>query len=241
MPRKEDWPPRSEPAPLTCTVCFLEPECLRWNLTLGGRRRLDNIVEHPAPFDDGDCLFRAGDVLKSLYMVRAGAFTKYDFDDDGSKYVVGFAVPGELLGFDGLYMHRHRFNAVALGDSTVCSVPYSDLVKLMGSISELREQILRLASRDFANHVYNNKMSSEQRVARFLLDLAERSRNVRTTPLRLPMSFADIASYLRLDPGKLTETFTYLRARKLIELDGQVVHLDDVEGLTDLLRLTHMQ
>ena len=100
-----------------CPFCSGEPECLHWNLSAGESRRVSGIVEQPPGLDAGEHLFRVGESLESVYAVRSGAFKMYAFESDGSQCVLGFSLPGELLGFDGVY--ANAMVAAPLRSSTV--------------------------------------------------------------------------------------------------------------------------
>lgn len=218
-----------------CPVCSLEPQCLHWDLDGAESQRLEEIVRQPPALNGGQHLFHVGDTLASLFAVRTGAFKTYAFDAQGREYVLGFSLAGELIGFDGVYSRRHGCNAVALRDSAVCVLPYIDLAELMGSIHRLREQILRLASRNFRNHAVDGDQSPEGRVARFLVDLAARTNHLpdggRGVDLELPMTRDDIASYLHLNTETLADTFAALGDGGVISLDGSGLRLQDWASL----------
>lgn len=210
---------------------------MHWNLAPAEGQRLDAIVEKPPELNGGRHLFRVGDSLETVYAVRAGAFKTYAYDAGGGECVLGFSLPGELLGFDGVYSRRHGCSAVALTNSSVCALPYPDMAALMGSIARLREQILRLASRDFGNHVFDARSSADQRLAQFLIDLAGRSGGGGVAAeFELPMTPFDVASYLRLDADTLSGTFARFRRMRLVAIDGQVVHLPDPVRLRRIAR-----
>ncbi len=184
---------------------------------------------------DGDHLFRVGDILTAVYVVRTGSFKTYAFNSDGREYTLGFAFTGELLGFDGVYSRRHGCNAVAVEDSSVCALPYHDLASLMGRSKTLREQILRLASQGFGDRIVNASLSSEARLANFLLETSRRTGNGDTSePIALPMSTRDMASYLRLTVQEIDSLFTYLMHKDIIYLKGSRLHLLNPEKLNQI-------
>lgn len=225
---------RSQGRVSACPVCSLQPACLSWNLEPGEVENLDAIVEQATPLGDGDHLFRAGDALRAIYAVRTGAFKSYACDGNGRPRVIGFHFPGELAGLDGVYSHCHASSAVALGDSTVCVLPYDDLTALMASNQGLREQILRVVDRDIrANGKANADLGAEQRLAAFLIDLSRRILGDSGSAIRfaLPMKPRDIASYLRLDPDALGQTFAGFAASGLIAFDGDGIRLLNLSEL----------
>ena len=219
-----------------CPVCSLEPECLHWNLDPDESHRLGRIIEQPPTLNGGHHLFRVGEGFEALYAVRSGAFKTYAFDGRGNEYVLGFSLAGELIGFDGVYSRRHGCSAVALQDSDVCILPYSGLAPLMGSIGRLREQILRLAGRDFRNHIFGDGLTAEKRLAGFLVDLGDRTRAAGGSGVEfdLPMSREDVASYLRLDTDALLDALAALDGSGVIEVDGSLLRVRDHSSLAHL-------
>lgn len=226
----------------SCRVCSLEPECLSWNLGPEELKQLDRIVEQPPPLPNGHRLFRAGDELQALYAVRDGVVKTYQSDGDGREQVIGFSLAGELVGLDGVFAHRHRYDAVALSDSTVCMFPYAELTGLMTVIHPLREQILWLASRDAADRSWKGGGEPDQRVARFIIDIADRTRagGGDGAAFDLPMALQDIASYLRLGQDEVERGLLRLSSRDVIALDGQGVRVLDRDKLDRTARHGHL-
>lgn len=237
--REERWNPDQSPERFdACRVCSLQPACLPWELGAADLARVEEIVEHAVPLEAGRFLFRTGDALRAIYAIRTGAVKSYMTDGDGSEQVLGFNLAGELVGFDGIYAHRHACNTVALDDASVCVLPYADLTRLIGSVQGLREQIFRLMDRGFRwNGALNGELGAEERLAGFLLDLSERvgTDGRSSAAFDLPMTPGDIASYLRLDGVTLERVFSDLAARKLIELNGESVRLLDSSELARIV------
>lgn len=217
----------------SCRVCSLEPECLSWNLGPEELKQLEGIVTQPPPVPNGHRLFHAGDALQALYAVRDGAVKTYQRDGDGREQVIGFSLAGELVGLDGVFSHRHRYDAVALSESTVCMFPYAELTSLMAVTHKLREQILWLASRDAADRSWRGGGEPDQRVARFLVDIAERTQagGGSGEAFELPMPLHDIASYLSLGQDEVERGLLRLSSRDVIALDGPGVRILDRDKL----------
>ncbi|HEY3645731.1 MAG TPA: cyclic nucleotide-binding domain-containing protein [Gammaproteobacteria bacterium] len=223
----------SEPEP--CPVCTLQPVCVPWELEPEDLQSLESIVEHPERFIADSHLFRFGDPLSAIYVVRSGAFKIYRSDTWGRERVLGFSLAGELVGIDGIYPQRHVSHAQALQDSEVCAFPYSELALRMEQSEGLRRQIFRLVSRDTGHSLALTRDSSaDQRVARFLLDLSRRhQRQGRSgTEFQLPMPRPDMGNYLRISADMIRKVFERFSARELINISGQSIRLLDVGKLT---------
>ncbi|HSN18061.1 MAG TPA: cyclic nucleotide-binding domain-containing protein [Gammaproteobacteria bacterium] len=217
-----------------CPVCTLQPVCVPWGLEQDDLERLERIVEHPAAFASGSQLFRFGDPLRAIYVVRGGAFKNFRTDSWGRERVLGFSLAGELVGIDGIYPRRHVSHAVALQESLVCALPYAALAERMEQSEGLRRQIFRLVSRDTGqSFAMTRDTTADQRVARFLLDVSQRQqRQSRSaTHLDLPMSRLDLGNYLRLSGEAVDRVFERFVARDLLVLGEGRVELLDLKNI----------
>ena len=218
----------------SCPVCTLQPVCVPWGLEQEDLERLERIVEHPEAYASGSHLFRFGDPLRAIYVVRGGAFKVFRTDSWGRERVLGFSLAGELAGVDGIYPRRHVSHATALQEGLVCALPYTALAERMEQSEGLRRQIFRLVSRDTGHSfAMTRDTTADQRVARFLLDISQRQqRQSRSaTHLDLPMSRSDMGNYLRLSSEAVARVFERFVARDLMVLGEGKVELLDLERI----------
>ena len=146
----------------------------------------------------------------------------------------GFHLRGELLGFDAVYPDRHCCSALILESSSVCIIPYRDLVRLSADFHSLHSQVLRLMSREFSKQLmFPEGSGATQRLATFLLDI-----NGRLHPddsvaheFDLPMSREDISNYLGITAETLSRQFSKLRRKRLIGVDRRHIRLLDAMRL----------
>jgi CRP/FNR family transcriptional regulator len=238
MQRKKTGPRQPlRQVPQGCSVCTLQPACLPWELEPADIENLERIVDRSATVTAGKHLFRFGEPLRSVYVVRSGAFKNYRMDAGGRERVLGFILPGELVGVDGIYPRRHESNAIALGDSAICELPYAELTALMERSDGLRRQMLRLVSRDGVYTLgFSLDSTADQRIATFLLNLSHRAQtNGRSaTELELLMSHQDIASYLRMHVESVTRILDRFSAEGMLKLDGRHLTLLDLGQIGDV-------
>ena len=220
-----------------CGVCSLKELCLPRGLNGEDLTRLDSLVERRGPFHEGDHLYRVGDRFQALYAVRAGSYKSYTVDSEGREHVLGFHLPGELLGLDAIYPKRHLCNSLALDTASVCVLPYEQLNDLAGHLTELRSQIMRLMSKDIADSAtLAGDFTAEERLAAFLSGLSERfrQRGYSPTEFHLSMSRRDIANYLRLATETVSRVFARFEKDGLIAVERRSVHLLDLPRLRSL-------
>lgn len=221
-----------------CPVCTLQPVCVPWGLEPEDLEQLERIVEHPEASPSGSHLFRFGDPLRAIYVVREGAFKNYRTDSWGRERVLGFSLAGELVGVDGIYPRRHVSHAMSLQESLVCALPYLALAERMEQSEGLRRQIFRLVSRDTGHSfAMTRDTTADQRVARLDLSRRHQRQNRSATHLDLPMSRQDMGNYLRLSAEMVGRVFERFVARDLLLLLAKdKVELLDLEKIGSVAR-----
>ena len=213
-----------------CSFCSLYELCCPMGLDPGDLERLQSMVRRADPLPVGSHLFRTGDQFTAIYALRSGCIKSFSLDAGGNETVRGFHLRGELLGFDAVYPDSHRCNAVILETSSVCVIPYRDLVALSADFPSLHSQILRLMSREFSRQLmYGEGSGATQRTAAFLLNVHSRLRRPGSAEFefRLPMSREDISNYLGVSPETLSRLLAKLSRKGLIDVDRRQIHLKD--------------
>ena len=124
-------------------------------------------------------------------------------DRDGRERVLGFHLPGEVIGLDAIDGERYPCNAVALDTVALCRFSFPKMAELAARLPGLQQQLFRLLSRDIGAAMrLAGDWSADQRMAAFLLGLSQRlaSRGFSPRRFQLTMARTDIGNYLRLAP-----------------------------------------
>ena len=199
--------------------------------------RLDEIVKRNRPLHRGDYLFREGDKFQCLYIVKTGSVKTYAPSEDGGEQVLGFHLPGELIGLDAIEKSRHHCSARVLETSAVCEVPFHQLEDLSTTIPSLQHQMYRLLSREISQDenmlTLLGKKNAEERLAAFLLSLSERFKRRGFSPsdFHLSMSRHEIGNYLGLAVETISRLFTRFQDEKLLKVERKHIQLLDIERL----------
>ena len=232
------------PAPtlkVACSSCSLRELCLPVGLPQTDMERLDTLVTTRRSVARGDMLFRSGAPFQCLYAVRTGFFKTCVSLEDGRDQVTGFQMAGELLGLDGIGGERHSCNAVALEDSQLCVIPYSQLESLSREFGELQRQFHKIMSREIVRDhgvmLLLGSMRAEERLAAFLLNLTQRlqARGFSASSLVLRMTREEIGSYLGLKLETVSRTFSKFHDDGLLEVKQRDIRILDAEGLKRLV------
>jgi CRP/FNR family transcriptional regulator len=223
-----------------CQSCSLVELCLPRGMGMSDVARLDEVVKRQRKLLQGQHLFREGDESHMIYAVRNGAIKTCNTTREGSEQVLGFHLPGELLGLDGLEDDRHHCGALALEDSIVCELPLDGLEALCHSLPGLYQQMLRILGREIGDEhemlLLLGKKHAEARLAAFLLNLSARfsDRGQSGAAFDLPMSRQDIGNYLGLAVETVSRLFARFQEENLLVADRRHVTLNDFERLRSI-------
>lgn len=213
-----------------CGSCSLSDLCWPMSLNSSDLQRLQSMVRKSGQLPAGSYLFRAGDRFTAIFAVRSGCIKSHSFDAGGHEQVHGFHLRGEVLGFDAVYPDRHCCSALILESSSVCVIPYRDLVRQSAEFHSLHSQVLRLMSREFSKQLmFPEGSGATQRLAAFLLDINSRLRQEDSADheFHLPMSREDISNYLGITAETLSRLFAKFRRKHLIDVDRRHICLLD--------------
>lgn len=222
---------------ISCTNCNLSQLCIPFSLDNDELQVVDDVIDRKKPFHKGDTLFAANSPLMSLFAVRSGSFKSYLIDDQGVAQVTGFHLPGDVIGFDALSSQHHQTYCSALETSMVCEIPIDVMDDLADKMPNLRRQINRLMSNEISHDqsmfMQLNKRTAEERIDRFLMDLAQRfsQRNLSKHSFRLTMTRADIGNYLGLTVETVSRVLSKLQKQGKITVNGKLIELNDLDNV----------
>ncbi len=229
---------------VNCNHCGLNAICLPQTLNEEEMNAIDEHVKRGKPLHRGDKVFEMGDEFRSFFAVRSGAIKAYSIDAEGEEQVVGFFLPGEILGLDSIAAEQYVCTAKALETTAVCEIPYSDVAALSQKISKLQSQMYRMLSKeihaDHELHMLLGNQTAEARFAAFLMTLSLRyeQRRLSSASFRLPMARTDIGNYLGLAVETVSRVFTRLQGSGILKVEGKEVEILDRHQLCTMAHQT---
>jgi CRP-like cAMP-binding protein len=218
-------------------------------MATGARGRFASDPPVRDPLEASDCLaattrYRRGqevyapeDPAEHWYRVISGMARKCAIKADGRRQIVDFLLPGDFFGL--ITRHQHRFAVEAVTDGTeVARYPRGKIERLadfdprVGRL--IREAAFEAISRSQARMLILGRMSAQEKVGAFLMEMAERSRAGAARGLVLAMSRYDIADYLGLAAETVSRTLSDLRQGGAIRFEGaHRVRIIDPAALED--------
>ena len=153
-----------------------------------------------------------------VYKVLKGSVRTHKILDDGRRQIGAFYLPGDIFGLES--GAKHRFAAEAIADTVVLAIKRSTLASLAQTDAIVARELWQMTARAL-DHVHDQmillgRSSAQERVASFLIEMANRS--VNQAEFDLPMSRQDIADYLGLTIETVSRTFSSMERSALIEL-----------------------
>ncbi len=199
-----------------------------WSVPSGGR------VLHR-----GDHLFRSGDRSQSVYRVIGGVLKSYFIHQNGDEQIMGFYLPGDLIGFDALSGESASFSVVALDTASVMRES-QDSVSVDAPFSATLDRQLQACMRmevfRLARLLRMARSGTDARLACFLLDYSEAqaSRGYDRYEFHLPMGRKDLACYIGLVPETVSRVFSRLRDRGILRVENNHICILDHAALKAL-------
>ena len=211
-----------------CSTCAFSQACLSQGMDKSSLMDLHMLVEHVGPLHPGDHVFREGDPFEAIAAVRAGTVKTYVIDRDGREHVLGFHLPGEVIGLNAIDGEHYPCNAVALDTVMLCRFSFPKISVLATRLPGLQQHLFRLLSRDIGNAaLLAGDWSADQRMAAFLLGLSRRlaARGFSAERFQLTMARTDIANYLRLAPETVSRVLKRFQDDGLLKVDRRELDL----------------
>jgi CRP/FNR family nitrogen fixation transcriptional regulator len=162
-------------------------------------------------------IFGENEPAEYLYKVISGSVRTYKILHDGRRQIGGFYLPGDIFGLE--FADEHTMSAEAIDDTKVLVVKRTALNALAGRDASIARQLVALTGRELRrvqDRILLLIKSAHERVAGFLLEMAERASG--SNIIELPMSRQDIADYLGLTIETVSRTLSSLETAAVIEV-----------------------
>jgi CRP/FNR family transcriptional regulator, nitrogen fixation regulation protein len=162
-------------------------------------------------FPAGAEIYAQGEKASGLYQIEFGAVRIYRLLADGRRQISAFHLVGEVFGFEADGTHHFFAEAVAATGVRVLRLPAD---------ADLSRELLPLALRGLVRAQEHllllGRQNAAERVAAFLLDMAERQGGL--NEFDLPMSRQDIGDYLGLTIETVSRVFSKFKEKGIIRL-----------------------
>jgi len=227
-----------------CENCGVRRLCLPVSLDQESLDTLSRLVQHRGPFKTGSTIYLQGAAFRSLYAIQHGAVKTYGITEDGTSQITGFHLAGELVGMDAIVSGTHPCHAVALENTWVCELPYTELEALSLKTPKLHHELMQAMSREILGEEHALmavcRLNANQRILYFLDDIYRRmqKRFGKIEEFRLPMSREDMANYLGLTPETVSRSLKRLREDGILHIEQRRIRFLDHGAVQEELSST---
>jgi CRP/FNR family transcriptional regulator len=191
----------------------------------------------------GQYAYRAGQPFHAIFLVQVGFLKTCELSEDGRERVTGFRMRGDLVGVESIGLARYSCDVVALDDSEIWELPYPPVLLACMQMPELQSSLTAALAEEIRNNrawmLALGTLTADQRVAAFLLDMAERHMRLGFSPRHflLRMGRVDMASFLGLKHETVTRALSKLERFACIDVQRREIRLMDPDRLRRLAGL----
>lgn len=203
--------------------------------------RIDRIIGARRKVKRGETLYHNGERFSNLYAIRTGFFKTCITSEDGRDQVTGFQMAGEVIGLDGIVHDHHTCDAIALEDAEICAMPFAQIEDLSREVNALQHHVHKIMSREIVREhgvmLLLGSMRAEERLAAFLLNLAQRlhARGFSKSELVLRMTREEIGSFLGLKLETISRTFSKFVDDGIVDVKQRHVHILNTHALQEIV------
>ncbi|MGA8195508.1 MAG: helix-turn-helix domain-containing protein [Acetobacteraceae bacterium] len=177
-----------------------------------------------------------GEEASSCYRILRGCVRMVKLMEDGRRQIGEFLMAGDLLGFDAL--GTHDFAAEAVSDVVLRRYPRRMVDALAERNAPLARRLRDLTSISLrmahTRLLLLGRKTASERIATFLLEMAERLPQTRAGVLDMPMSRTDMADHLGLTIETVCRVLAHLRRDATINIERGSIEIRDCAGLQEM-------
>ena len=175
------------------------------------------LLGTPMSFARNEEIYGEKEPADYLYKIVSGTVRTYKVLIDGRRQIGSFYLPGDIFGLEA--GAEHAFSAEAVVNARILVVKRSGLIRLAGRDGEVARELWTLTGRELQraqNHILLLIKTAQERVASFLLEMAERIHD--RDEVVIAMSRQDIADYLGLTIETVSRMLTQFENASAIAL-----------------------
>lgn len=219
----------------SCNACARQKDCVVYKI----KDHIHSLKTiHSQLFRTNEQLFRVGDTLECLYVVKSGSVKTFVTNQTGEEQILNFHGPGDLIGLDGVPFKQHMSSAVSLETSSACALPVGNLEEAFEQLMPhwLVDYTMNKLTQESKNIYLLGKKNANTRIAAFLLQLSANHKMLGCSDIEfnLSMSRDDIGNYLGLASETVSRTLTHMRKNGCVKLERRHVTIVDPQHLQTL-------
>ncbi len=187
-------------------------------------------------FAKGAYLFHPGNPGLSIYLIESGLVREFFTNTRGEEFMLYLFGPRSVVGLPVLQVGQIRMvGAAAHEDTVVWVISQEDMLRFIQRFPKLLfnayldvTESLRLVGSQTQALLF---LSLNGRLANLFLHLTRKDKNENVDEIELPLSQAEVASWVGASRGPVNRALNKMQAQGLIRVSGKKIVLLDREGL----------
>lgn len=225
---------------VSCSNCGLDKICLPRGLSQQEIENISQVVKARKTLHRGEFIYHEGDGFKGVLAIKSGSAKLVANDQHGNEHILNILLPGELLGFDGLSSDMHQCSAIALETTSFCVLPAANMDDLFRNVPGLTRELFRHTGEKVnldKEQLVLSKRPAEERLAFFLLSLAERLKRRGFSPSAFTLSLTrqEIGNHLGLALETVSRLLKRFQQEDLILVKNKLIEIKNPAGLKEIL------
>ncbi len=227
-----------------CGVC--RPGCplMSPQLDIESRRRFAGSIRHRAVFTKGEEVYSQGEHNQHFFIVSSGWICLYMLLEDGRRQNVGFALPGDIVGYMSDPDAELDHSAVAVCNVTLCAVDRIAAAQMLADSPDLLGQVTDylLWKTVQARHLITSiaRKTAVERVAYLFYELFLRTHlrdPAAGDTMAVPLTQSDIGDAVGLSSVHVCRMLSSLRSDGVLSLRHGRLTIHDPDCLSELAGL----
>lgn len=187
---------------------------------------------HVFQYSSKEYVYKDGEHVHFVYYIEEGSVKTYRHSDEGKEYITSVLKQGQFFGFQPIFEDRNYDEIAETLETTILTkISRKDFLTLVYENREVAKTFIELISRSLSSKQEDLMLmaysSVRKRVSKKLQELLNENNEINI--LR-----TDLAKLTGTTKESLTRTLTEFKNSKIIETEGRIIKLLDLEKLKQM-------
>lgn len=202
---------------------------------------LEGLQINRGPAPAGADFVREGEDFRETFVLISGWALRHRTLDDGRRQIIGFVLPGDIVGLNVNFRRRATYSVAAHTDCELALVEPMRMLEIYRNFPILASALGWITARDYAilaeHAVRLGRRSAYERTVHLLLELYNRLSlvgEIDGDSFALPVNQSDLSDALGLSLVHVNRTLRRLRNEGAIRMSRRRVTLHDIDRLSEI-------